>query len=69
VKAISRKTRAHVTEESDNGRVPMNHSNKDGKLFAESEEGRPLIKEGAADKTVNLAGCKSPYCQLPVFGR
>src|ERR1700674_4975643 len=45
VKAISRKTRAHVTEESDNGRVPMNHSNKDGKLFAESEEGRPLIKE------------------------
>ena len=45
MKAISRKTRAHVTEESDNGRVPMNHSNKDGKLFAESEEGRPLIKE------------------------
>jgi len=45
VKAISRKIRAHVTEESDNGRVPMNHSNKDGKLFAESEEGRPLIKE------------------------
>jgi len=45
VKATSRKTRAHVTEESDNGRVPMNHSNKDGKLFAESEEGRPLIKE------------------------
>jgi RNA-directed DNA polymerase len=45
VKAISRKTRAHVTEESDNGRVPMNHSNKDGKLLAESEEGRPLIKE------------------------
>jgi len=27
------------------------------------------IEEGAADKTVNLAGCKSPYCQLPVFGR
>src|SRR5215470_7704188 len=23
----------------------MNHSNKDGKLFAESEEGRPLVKE------------------------
>jgi hypothetical protein len=45
VKAISRKTRAHVIEESDNGRVPMNHSNKDGKLFAESEEGRPLVKE------------------------
>ena len=45
VKAISHTTRAHVTEESDNGRVPMNHSNKDGKLYAESEEGRPLIKE------------------------
>ena len=45
MKAISRKTRAHVTEESDNGSVPMNHSNKDGKLFAESEEGRLLIKE------------------------
>jgi len=45
VKAISRTTRTHVIEESDNGRVPMNHSNKDGKLFAESEEGRPLIKE------------------------
>ena len=45
MKAISRKTRTHVTEESDNGRVPMNHSNKDGKLLAESEEGRPLVKE------------------------
>jgi hypothetical protein len=25
--------------------TPMNHSNQDGKLSAESEEGRPLIKE------------------------
>ena len=25
--------------------LPMNHSNKDKKLLAESEEGRPLIKE------------------------
>jgi len=25
----------------------MNHSNKDGKLSAESGEGRPLIKENA----------------------
>jgi len=24
---------------------------------------------GAADKAANLAGCKSPYRQLPVFGR
>jgi RNA-directed DNA polymerase len=36
----------HVFEESDSGiSVPMNHLNKDGKLSAESEEGRPLIKE------------------------
>jgi retron-type reverse transcriptase len=35
----------HVFEGSDSGTVPMNHSNKDGKPFAESEEGRPLIKE------------------------
>src|SRR5580658_10070935 len=39
--------RMHVTEESDSGILPMNHSNKDGKPLAESEEGRPLIKESA----------------------
>src|SRR5437870_1665377 len=38
-------TRVHVSEESDSGMLPMNHSNKDGKPLAESEEGRPLIKE------------------------
>ena len=37
--------RVHVFEESDSGTVPMNHSNKSGKPPAESEEGRPLIKE------------------------
>jgi RNA-directed DNA polymerase len=37
--------RMHVFEESDSGTVPMNHSNKSGKPPAESEEGRPLIKE------------------------
>jgi len=37
--------RVYVTEESHSGIVPMNHSNKDGTLLAESEEGRPLIKE------------------------
>ncbi len=37
--------RMHVAEESDSGIVPMNHSNQDGKPLAESEEGRPLIKE------------------------
>ena len=35
----------HVSEESDRGIVPMNHSNKDGISSAESEEGRPRIKE------------------------
>jgi hypothetical protein len=39
--------RMHVPEESDSGIVPMNHSNKDGKPLAESEEGRPLITENA----------------------
>src|SRR5882757_3281515 len=42
-----RTTRVHVSEESDSGILPMNHSNKDGKPYAESEEGRPLIKENA----------------------
>jgi RNA-directed DNA polymerase len=35
----------HVTEESDSGIVPMNHSNKIEKSMAENEEGRPLIEE------------------------
>jgi hypothetical protein len=37
--------RMYVCEESDSGIVPMSHSNKDGQLSAESEEGRLLIKE------------------------
>src|ERR1019366_7883952 len=41
----SRTARGHVFEESDSGKVPMNHSNKDGQPLAESEEGRTLIKE------------------------
>jgi hypothetical protein len=45
----------HVFEESDSGTVPMNPSNKSGRPPAEREEGRPLIKEGAADKAENLA--------------
>jgi hypothetical protein len=40
-----RTARMHVPEESDSGVLPMNHSNKDEQLLAESEEGRPLIKE------------------------
>jgi RNA-directed DNA polymerase len=39
--------RVHAYEESDSGIVPMNHSNKDGQLSEESEEGRPLIKKNA----------------------
>src|ERR1017187_10265142 len=41
----SRTAHLHVSEESDSGTVPMNHSNKSGKPPAESEEERPLIKE------------------------
>jgi hypothetical protein len=41
---LSHKARAYVYEESHSGTVPMNHSNKDGKLSAESGEGRPLIQ-------------------------
>src|SRR5450432_3628906 len=41
----SRTARMHVCEEADSGGVPMNHSNNGGQPLAESEEGRPLIKE------------------------
>jgi len=41
----SHTARVYVSEESHSGIVPMNHSNKDGTLLAESEEGRLLIKE------------------------
>src|SRR6476661_3775888 len=44
-KGNSHTTHVHVFEESDSGAVPVNHSNKDGKSSAESEEGRPLVKE------------------------
>ena len=39
--------RVYVCEESHSGVVPMNHSNKDMRSSAESEEGRPLIKQNA----------------------
>ena len=42
---LGRTTRMHAPEESDSGIVPMNHSNKVEQSMAESEEGRPLIKE------------------------
>ena len=37
----------HVSEESDSGILPMNHSNNDERASAEKGEGRPLIKENA----------------------
>src|SRR5215468_975258 len=37
--------RVHVCEESHRGVVPMNHSNKDRTLSAESEEGRLRLRE------------------------
>jgi hypothetical protein len=44
----------NVTEESDRGVLPMNHSNKVEQSMAESEEGRPLIKE-------NIHQSSTPY--------
>ena len=43
----------YVCEESHSGIVPMNHSNKDGTSLAESEEGRPLIKENAGQSNTH----------------
>jgi hypothetical protein len=42
---LGRNTRMNVAEESDSGVLPMNHSNKVEQSMAESDEGRPLIKE------------------------
>ena len=40
-----RTARMYISEESDRGVIPMNHSNKDGFPSAEDEEGRLRIKE------------------------
>ena len=42
-----RTVRLYVSEESHRGILPMNHSNQDGTLSAESEEGRLRLKENA----------------------
>ena len=42
---LGRNIRMNIPEESDSGVVPMNRSNKIEQSMAESEEGRPLIKE------------------------
>jgi group II intron reverse transcriptase/maturase len=49
----SQTARMYVPEESHNGIVPMNHSNKDRKPSAESVEGRPLIKENAGQSNTH----------------
>ena len=41
----SRTARMYVPEESHDGIVPMNHSNKDKRSLAESEEGRPSMEQ------------------------
>jgi hypothetical protein len=50
--------RVHVSEESHCGVVPMNHSNNDGASSAESEEGRPRLKENTlpSDTYPTLSG-------------
>src|SRR5271157_2492928 len=50
----SHTARMHVAEESHRGIVPMNHSNNDETPLAESEEGRPLIKENAGQSSTHL---------------
>ena len=57
----SRTARMYVPEESHEGIVPMNHSNKDKRSLEESEEGR-----GAVDNAADLARCKSLCRQLSV---
>jgi group II intron reverse transcriptase/maturase len=43
----------HVFEESDSGIIPMSHSNQGERLLAESEEGRPLIKENTRQSSTH----------------
>ncbi len=49
--------RMHVCEESHCGVVPMNHSNKDRILSAESEEGRPRLKENIPSPDTSPTQC------------
>src|ERR1035438_5241480 len=58
-----RTARMHVPEESDSGAVPMNHSNKDEKLLAESEEGRPLIKENILQPSTHSTQSENPMAK------
>src|ERR1041384_8178614 len=56
----SHTAREHVFEESDSGTVPMNHSNKGGQPPAESEEGRPLIKENTHQLSTHSTQSEAP---------
>jgi RNA-directed DNA polymerase len=53
----------HAFEESDSGIIPMNHSNKDGKPYAENEEGRPLIKENTRQPNTYPTQSEKRVCQ------
>ena len=51
VKAINRTADMHVLEKSDCAVVPVNGSNKGGKLPAETGEGRVQLKENIVGRT------------------
>ena len=52
---MSYKSHMHGGRESYSGVVPAKQPNKSGRPPAEAVEGRPLTKEGAADKAEDLA--------------
>ena len=62
-----RTARVYVSEESHSGVVPMNHSNKDRTSLAESEEGRPLIKENTS--SIWHVPDTERVCACPTGGR
>src|SRR6202166_1051743 len=55
--------RMHAFEESDSGIILMNHSNKDGKPYAEREEERPLIKENTRQPNTYPKQCEKRVSQ------
>ena len=59
--------RVHVCEESHCGVVPMNHSNKDEQLSAESGEGRLRLKENALSS--DTYPTQSGTARVPRMGR
>src|SRR5215475_4471005 len=64
---LGRTARMYVSEESNRGIVPMNHSNKDGVSSAESKEGRLRLKENTFHSTRTLT--PSGTCACPTGGR